>query len=688
MNTKTSDNGDWPMETNVSGQVRNTQLAKDNGLYALFESIVNGIQAIEDVNKSVEDGKIDIVILRSNTLFSKDDNHDSPINGFSVRDNGIGFTDQNFVSFNETNSEYKFNRGGKGVGRFTWLKVFERATIESVFCDNGDYFRRNFTFSTTTKLGISGHVRDQFNGNGSYTQVVLNNVQQDYRKSIPLNIELIAARIVEHFLEFFVLRKMPKTYIIDNGSQNVIDLWDFYETMKAENQNDVISIGGYTFYITHFMLYNATSKDHRLYFTGNQRVGYKTPSLQNKVPNLPKYFTVGNKEKCVYAGYISSKYLDKNLNDTRTGFTIPNKNDGSLFEEELDWDTILNGIYKVSAKYLEPYTKPVEEEKNKRIKNYIEEKYPEYRYLYKHRRNLIDYISPDATETDMDIELHKIARQVETELKEQAFAFFEEEKKNTSSEKYYAEREIVYRRFFSELNDHAKSQLAKYILERKLVLDVFENSLKRRDSGKYALEAEIHRLIYPMGKSSDDVLPNDHNLWILDERLAYHQYLTSDKPLKQIERLENSSDVRPDLVVFNRRFVMTDEPDRYTTGIVIFEFKRPMREGYEKDEDPLTQVYRYITEIRNGKIIDKNGRPIKVHDGTPFYSYVVCDITDKVQQAATISSLPETPDKLGYAGFHSGYRTYIEIISYDKLLQDAKKRNQALFEKLGLPAVI
>ncbi len=35
--------------------------------------------------------------------------------------------------------------------------------------------------------------------------------------------------------------------------------------------------------------------------------------------------------------------------------------------------------------------------------------------------------------------------------------------------------------------------------------------------------------------------------------------------------------------------------------------------------------------------------------------------------------------------FHDKYNAYIEVISYDKLLTDAKKRNNILFDKLGLP---
>jgi len=39
---------------------------------------------------------------------------------------------------------------------------------------------------------------------------------------------------------------------------------------------------------------------------------------------------------------------------------------------------------------------------------------------------------------------------------------------------------------------------------------------------------------------------------------------------------------------------------------------------------------------------------------------------------------------LGYYTYNSQYNAHIEMISYDKLLPDAKLRNWVWFEKLGL----
>ena len=44
-----------------------------------------------------------------------------------------------------------------------------------------------------------------------------------------------------------------------------------------------------------------------------------------------------------------------------------------------------------------------------------------------------------------------------------------------------------------------------------------------------------------------------------------------------------------------------------------------------------------------------------------------------------------TPDGEGFFGYNPVKGAYIEIISYEKLVKDAKKRNQVLFDKLFRP---
>jgi hypothetical protein len=92
------------------------------------------------------------------------------------------------------------------------------------------------------------------------------------------------------------------------------------------------------------------------------------------------------------------------------------------------------------------------------------------------------------------------------------------------------EYESRFVRFVDDLNELGKSELANYVIHRRVVLDLLRKALTRTASGKYSLEEAVHRLIFPLRITSDHVTFEQQNLWILDERLAFHKYLASDKP--------------------------------------------------------------------------------------------------------------------------------------------------------------
>ncbi|NLA73503.1 MAG: hypothetical protein GX848_06715 [Clostridiales bacterium] len=100
------------------------------------------------------------------------------------------------------------------------------------------------------------------------------------------------------------------------------------------------------------------------------------------------------------------------------------------------------------------------------------------------------------------------------------------------------------------------------------------------------------------------------------------------------------------------------------------------------DSDPIRQVLRYVQEIKDGKQKKANGRPFGNVQNTAFYCYVIADLTNSLVESARGSNLTITPDGEGYFGYNQNYGTYIEVISYDKLLKDAKERNRVLFDKL------
>jgi hypothetical protein len=213
-----------------------------------------------------------------------------------------------------------------------------------------------------------------------------------------------------------------------------------------------------------------------------------------------------------------------------------------------------------------------------------------------------------------------------------------------------------------------------------VVLKIFRELLKRREDGKGNLEKEIHNIIFPMGKDSTEISYEDHNLWLLDERLVFSEFAASDKKISKKE-----APTEPDLVIFDQKKSFRSGDNQFSNPLTIFEFKRPKRENYKQDEDPILQIGNYLEEIRLGKYetpdtVEKR----KVNENTPVYGYVICDITSKIQSFAKYHQLTISPDKEGYFGFHTGFRMYVEIISYSKLLKDAELRNKIFFKKLHL----
>ena len=69
---------------------------------------------------------------------------------------------------------------------------------------------------------------------------------------------------------------------------------------------------------------------------------------------------------------------------------------------------------------------------------------------------------------------------------------------------------------------------------------------------------------------------------------------------------------------------------------------------------------------------------------TPIYAYIICDLTKKLKSYAADSGYKPLPDGNGYFAFNDNYNMYIEIMSFDKILNDSSERNKVLFEKLNI----
>jgi hypothetical protein len=64
---------------------------------------------------------------------------------------------------------------------------------------------------------------------------------------------------------------------------------------------------------------------------------------------------------------------------------------------------------------------------------------------------------------------------------------------------------------------------------------------------------------------------------------------------------------------------------------------------------------------------------------------VIRDITPTIQRRCRALDLAVTSDRLGYFGYNKYFKAYIEVMSFDRLLNAARERNRAFFDRLGLP---
>jgi hypothetical protein len=81
-----------------------------------------------------------------------------------------------------------------------------------------------------------------------------------------------------------------------------------------------------------------------------------------------------------------------------------------------------------------------------------------------------------------------------------------------------------------------------------------------------------------------------------------------------------------------------------------------------------------------------SGRQIPETKEPPAFCYVIADLTPRMVERCKYASLRPTHDGLGYFGFNEPYKAYIEVMSFDRLINAATERNRAFFDKLGLPS--
>lgn len=672
------------MNTDVLGKIREKKLPFRNTLLPLFEAVVNSIHAIEDINKitsTEHKGLIDITVVRSSQEQIKEcETGLKPIVDFYIKDNGIGFNKDNYTSFNYSNSTYKAVRGGKGLGRFTWLRAYSIVDIESIYFEDGKWMHKIFKFKPTRDgVELIQDVPIETEEVSRYTEVKLKGLSEEHQKWCNLAVDSIAQKIIEHCFSYFLSKHCPIIRIIDGDNVCVVnDL--FKETTRDNIKKYGFKIKQQDFILYLVRLYSSRI-DNKIHYCADSRE-VQSDSIAIDIPEIKGLFIDENSDKYSISAYVTGEYFDTKVNNERTEISFDVQDtENSLFPSNnlITKDDIKAEVLSQINSEFSDVIANITSEREACVKGFIED-HPRYRYLLKYKKDALKSIPARLSKEKLEIELFKIQQKLDLEVRIESKDMLTSLDKIEDVDSFKEKYKDVYEKIVEVGN----SKLSEYVVHRKLILDILDKHLRKDSQGKYCKEDAIHQLIFPLKAETDEVGFDDHNLWVIDERLAFHKYLASDKSFKQNKEVDSDSLLRPDIIIFNKPFAFSNNDKPYSS-VVIIEFKRPMRDDYTDTENPINQVNNYVREIQNNSMTDKDDRPFDLRAGTPIYAYIVCDLTKKLREFAENAGYTKMPDNDGYFFFNNNFNLSIEIISFDKLIKDSKQRNKALFEKLNLP---
>lgn len=640
------------------GRIDNIALAPNarNAMFPLLEAVMNSIQAIEERfgPDNLAKGKIEIVIHTQ---------EGGGYSGFTITDNGVGFNRDNLISVRKFDSRKKAKIGGKGVGRLLWLKVSEGAQIRSNFFREGEgVIASEFRF--TAQEPLMGYVEQSAETDRIETSITIDPFRSEFASRLPRKLETIANRIIAHFVSYFTNISHPQIVVRDERDE--IDLFDAFSEKVERDQDFPFKIDGEhdTFIFHCFLLPKSISDDEKsvnaLYLGANGR-----SVTRHELDSVLGMKAIGG--SFAFLGYVESEYLNRHANDTRTSFT---------FDEDQQ-SAIVDRSKELAKTFLGPEIADIRDRQARRIEA-IGKEHPRFFHEAK-----------DAQAVAGELHLSKQSEEeIFIELSRKSLRTYKKRKREyaTSYGKGLPDLEEQKDALLDKLQADAIASLAEYVARRKAILEIFEAGIRfdSIEDERAHYERVVHGIVCPLRSSQDELTYEDHNLWLLDDRLAFYTYFNSDRPFSK--QVPDSKDAkRPDVSIFEIGLGFNIEDMNQPVSII--EFKQPKRDNYTLSDNPIVQVRDYVERFRAANEVTKfDGTVLRpVNDETPFHCFIVADVTKSLLNVMKqYGQFGRRAGGQSYYWWDPNFKIFIEITPYAEVLSSAKARNQAFFEKLGL----
>jgi hypothetical protein len=391
------------VKNSLSGRIRRLSLPPGKALFPVYEAVANALHAIRDTGRA--DGRITVDLQRQDgprpgTLVEVQ--HQEPIHSVVIRDNGIGLDADHMEAFEELDTLYRADWGGKGVGRLTWLKVFTTASIESVYRTADGFRRRSFTFALPT--GVPKKARDEpctDDTRDTYTSVTLSGIQGDYSDQLTHRLSTVAALIMRHFLPALLTDPRPKIVVRDASGEVYADPADV-----ASYETEPVKVKQADFVIHHMKIRGADVRQHRVFRCADGR-----EVESERLRFLPEHALLEDNHTFFYNAYVFSPFFDERVSELRTSFHIESErreNGLGIPDDELTMPEITDHLRAATERFLAPQLQTLRESRDDLVKRILTEELEDLRYVTEQNRDELAQIPLTASREQIKQVIHGI----------------------------------------------------------------------------------------------------------------------------------------------------------------------------------------------------------------------------------------------------------------------------------------
>ncbi|WP_239350121.1 ATP-binding protein [Snodgrassella communis] len=551
-----------------------------------------------------------------------------------ITDNGDGLTSKNLNAFFELATENKKNMGGKGIGRFSFLKIADSVSVESV-SNMGDHVSFDFFYDASQENVI----REETFQNESYTKISFSNLNLKHPKTQAQS----CVNFLKEKFNLMLFLKQKETQKPINIKLFVND--KFFDEISS-CKIDCIECTNIKSNDCQFTIYA---------FLEKQKQGIEIFYCANNLAVKSLSFSSSFKKQYVFA--ITSDYFDQKSNPERTQFNF-------------DSDEELNQFDILSPKP----NKNFEELLKEYCFNFVREHEPEL--LQENKAKLDDLKKKYGYIDFSDVQLDTISFDEESIIK----AYRDKRNREEDSLINLLEnKNTTLDEIAEKVSEQNKHELAKYIFHRNLIV---KRGLELKDSDKN--ENVLHELFFPQ-KLSVSCNPEGNkphlyynNIWLLDDKFMTYAYIASDvtlkKIIKEVDGGQSScqSVKRPDL------FLLYDKPENSTEykDVVLIELKKGNIDYIEQFK-AIDQIAKY-----------KRATEKLLQNVNSFYCYIICDFDGNnkdIENGMKDKNFTKVFSNKGcvYYGYLPGSEVHVIYASLSSIFSDAAARNETFLNILN-----